>query len=546
MFKRLYIPSLFFGLFLFSACSEWDDHYENSLPSGEAGAPLWDQLKSNANLSDFCEVLENTNLYRMHKKTPVTYADLLKNGQAFTVLAPVNNTFNKDSLLNLVQTVSGDSAVEKSFVQNHLSRLLVSVNADSVRMMMLNSKRLNVVNGKVEGVQVAQANKHSRNGVLHVLDKAVDYNRNIYEMLCDHPQLSEIGMNLSRFNEDIFDPDASVSNGVIEGVPVYIDSVVYERNRMLEQIGLLKEEDSVYWAVVPTTQGWKDAWEVVSTYYVFDKTNDKRDSLQHYFTMRALLDDAIFNKTDQWDVNDSLLSVPYIRNTHSYAKGKHVYNVFKEPFKEGGILYGSEPIECSNGIVYKTAKWPFTPEQTFFHEVFVEGEAEYLMTDYTKCIYHFETHVADSVSENKYIVISPLSSTDNWSVTYQLNDILSGCYDIYAITLPKSVYSQKDPDVRPNKFNASINYVDEDGKVQTFACQTADGKKEFQNTTERVDTVLLAKNFKFPTTNYNQNTSKFSIKITCSITARQTSSYSREMYLDCIYLKPRTSKSEEE
>jgi hypothetical protein len=105
-----------------TACSDWNDHYEVSADAGAAGGTLWEQMKANPQLSDFCEVLEQTKVYRMHKKTPVSYADLLKGGQAFTVLAPVNNTFNKDSLLRLVQTVAGDSAVEKSFVQNHLSR----------------------------------------------------------------------------------------------------------------------------------------------------------------------------------------------------------------------------------------------------------------------------------------------------------------------------------------------------------------------------------------------------------------------------------------
>ncbi len=85
-----------------------------------------------------------------------------------------------------------------------------------------------------------------------------------------------------------------------------------------------------------------------------------------------------------------------------------------------------------------------------------------------------------------------------------------------------------------------------DGQEQSFSCKNADGKAEYQNDTEHADTILLAEGFKFPTCNFEQSNTKFSIKLTCSITARQTASYSREMYLDCIYLKPRTSKSEEE
>ncbi len=545
MKKRIYF-GLFAGLFLTAGCADWDDHYEDALPSGTSGQNLWEQLKSNAELSDFCEVLEQTKVYRMHKKTPVSYADLLSGGQSFTVLAPKNNTFNKDSLLNLVQTVTGDSAVEKSFVQNHLSRHLASVTVDSTRLMMLNSKRLNMLGNEIANVHVSEANNHASNGMLHVLDKAVVYYRNIFEQFCDAPELQSIGENLKRFNREVFDPDASVSNGVVEGVPVYIDSVVYEENRLLDRIGLLREEDSTYWAVAPVAEEWEKVKNEALEYFVFDNTYEKRDSLQQYYTMRALLEDAIFNMTDQKSVNDSLISVPYIRTNHTGLEGKHVYNVFYKPFDEGGILKGAQPISCSNGVVYKTQTWPFTPEQTYFKEIYVEGETTYLITDYEKCVYNTENHIADSVSQGKLLKITPLKSTDNWSVTFQVQNTLSGSYDVYAVVLPKSVLTQTDPDKRPNKFKATINYLDMDGKEESFSCKTADNKSEFQNQPERVDTILLAENFKFPTCNFEQSNTKFNIKLTCSITARQTSSYSREMYLDCIFLKPRTSKSEEE
>ncbi len=545
MKKKLYF-GLFAGLFLMTGCADWDDHYENATPTGTAGMTLWEQLNQNAELSDFCEVLEQTKVYRMHKKTPVSYADLLKGGQSFTVLAPKNNTFNKDSLLSLVQTVAGDSSVEQSFVQNHLSRHLVSVTADSARLMMLNSKRLNMLGNAIANVNVSRANSKASNGMVHVLDKAVGYNRNIYEQLCDDPELQAIGKDLKRFNREVFNPEASVSNGVIEGVPVYIDSVVYEENRLLDHIGLLREEDSTYWAVAPTTAGWTKARNEAQEYFVFDNTYDKRDSLQQYYTARALLEDAVFNMTDQKSVTDSLVSVPYIRTNHTGLKGKHIYNVFYKPFGKGGILEGAQTVSNSNGVVYKTAEWPFTPEQTYFKEIYVEGETTYLMIDYDKCVYNQENLLADSVSQGKFLRITPLKSTDNWDVTFQLQNTLSGSYDVYAVVLPKSVLTKENPDLRPNKFKATINYIDMDGKEQSFSCKTADDKTEFQNQTERVDTILLAENFKFPTCNFEQNNTNFSIRMACSITTRQTASYSREMYLDCIFLKPRTSKSEEE
>ena len=122
-----------------TACTEWDDHYEPSVDSG-VGGTLWEQLSTNPQLTDFCEVLEKTEVFRMHQKRGVSYADLLRGGQAFTVMAPVNGTFNKDSLLSLVKTAHGDSMVEKAFVFNHLSRMATSLKTVPQELRLLNGK----------------------------------------------------------------------------------------------------------------------------------------------------------------------------------------------------------------------------------------------------------------------------------------------------------------------------------------------------------------------------------------------------------------------
>jgi hypothetical protein len=92
----------------FTACADWNDHYGDSATESNGGVTLWQQMQSEAQLSDFCKVLEETKVFRMHKKTVVSYADLLNSGQSFTVVAPVNGSFNCDSLLQLVQTNQGD------------------------------------------------------------------------------------------------------------------------------------------------------------------------------------------------------------------------------------------------------------------------------------------------------------------------------------------------------------------------------------------------------------------------------------------------------
>lgn len=522
-----------------AACSDWNDHYEGALDAAEGGT-LWQQMKATPELSDFCEVLSQTKVYRMHKKTPVSYADLLSSGQAFTVMAPVNNTFNKDSLLQLVQTVVGDSAVEKSFVQNHITRSLVSSTPDATKMLMLNLKRMTMADGAVDNIPVARANIKTENGVLHVMQHGLPYKHNILEMLSDHPQLEDIGQKVRSFNEDIFDAASSVSNGVIDGVPVYVDSVVYERNRLLENVGLLDAEDSTYLVVVPFGEGWNELYNKTAQYFVYDKSIEKRDSLQQYYTMHALLEDGVFNMTDQKSMTDSLISVPYIHTTQKFEKGKKVYHVFPKPFEPGGILYGAEKLNCSNGWVYTTEKWSFRPEDTFFKELRTEGESTWMIISDKDCSYNTRRQTADSISSNAYLQIIPRTGTSNWDMTFRIDNTLAGDYDVCAVILPQSVAGLSS--IKPCKFKATINYVDENNKQQSFNC----GNTQFTSDPARVDTVVLAEAFHFPTCNFDQNEVKVTLKLQCSILARETSKYSREMYLDCIYLRPRTSKSEEQ
>ncbi len=531
-----------------TACSEWNDHYESTADGGAAGGMLWEQLKANPQLSDFCQVLEETKVHRMHRKTPVSYADMLSGGQTFTVMAPLNGTFNKDSLLTLIQTASGDSAVEKSFVQNHLSRSLISYNATSNRMLLLNMKHMDINN-----VPVSVPNQKAFNGMFHVVSNALPYQHNIYEMFCDNPSLSVIGDNIRRFNKDEFDANASVQNGVIDGVPVYVDSVMNELNPLLDAIGLLKAEDSTYLVVAPTTEGWNEAYAEASQYFVYDQSIEKRDSLQQYYTMRALLEDAVFNMTDQKSITDSLISVPYINTTHTYQKGKREYHVFQKPFEPGGVMYGATPLECSNGKLYTTKKWSFKPTDTYFKELDIEGESQHLMFKYdeTTTTYNLRQLRADSVSNNQYMRINAKGNTDNWDVTYRLNNTLSGSYDIYVVVLPKSVYdaTAEKADL-PCKFIANINYIDENGQPASHECmwEDEDGWEmyEFETNPERVDTIMIAKDFKFPACNYGQDNTNVSINLQCFVSPFENFTHSREFFLDCILVRPHNSKSEEQ
>lgn len=520
---------------LLISCQDWDDHYDGQNMSVGGEQTLWQQLSSHSELSDFCEVIQETKVFRMHKKTPVSYADLLNSGQSFTVVAPVNGTFNKDSLLQLVQTAQGDSVAERFFVLNHLSRSLSSIGPETKTMLLLNRKHVTLENGAIEGVTINHSNQHAKNGVLHIASRPLPYERSLYETLTDTPSLSGIGQILRQYEEDEFDPAHSVSSGIVDGVPIYVDSMVIERNRMLQQIGLINAEDSLYWMVVPTAAGWQEAWQETSQYFKYDDKVLKRDSLQQHWTARALLDDAIFNLTDQRTLVDSLVSVQYLLNRSFATAGKPVYHVYHHPFEEGGIMYGAQRVTCSNGILFTQDRWPFTPTQAYFHELWSEAEQTQLITSDKECTYMVRRIAADSISEGGFLHIVPRTATSNWDMTFRVNNTLSGAYDICAIILPMTVEDKNATNLRPCKLKATINYVDTTGTEKTFNCNNT----QFTTDPERIDTIVLAEAFEFPACNYNQNDLKISVRLQCSILARETSRYSREMLLDCIYLRPR-------
>lgn len=519
------------------SCSDWDDHYEEAASQAGAESTLWQTMQQHPELSDFREVLSKTMVMRQHHKTGVSYAQLLDGAQTFTVMAPVNGTFNKDSLLQLLQSDRGDSMVVRSFVGNHLSYGLANNTATPTEFFLLNSKRATIGQGQVLGVpmQPGGDNVSARGGVLHIMQRTLPYRHNLYEILLNDERYQQVGQLISSYDFDEFSPTLSVEGGMVEGQQVYVDSVFVERNRLLEAAGAIAAEDSSFIMAVPTAAEWSSVYNEALSYFRFDDTVEGCDSLQRFYALEGLLSHAIFSRTIQQSAEDSL-------KTYSYNKKYPQYEVYHRPFDQGGILYGAEKTDYSNGTLYTTPQWPFDVLKTFHKEIKAEGERTGLITDFSAATFTTRRNTVDTlaVSENEYLVITPEKNTSNWTMTFRLANTLSGAYDICAIVLPPTTY---DPSVRvrPCKFQAEVNYVDTLGKTKTYNCENT----KFTNDPERVDTVVLAENFVFPACNLYQNNIKVTLKLKCNITARETSQYSREMFLDCIYLRPKKTPTTE-
>ena len=515
----------------FMACSdEWDDHYDASLaPSDQS---LLEVVKSHSNLSDFVEVLKATHVFTNNKMTKVTYANLLDADQSLTVWAPVNGTFNKDSLLAECTTAKGDSMVGQHFVGNHISHFLYTMGPNTnLNVRMLNNKQMNLDANSIGSVKVnSEYNLPASNGLLHLLNGSEPYAYNVYEGVTSMSRYTFIGEYIKSFEQMELDENASVQSGIVDGVKVYSDSVMILKNILFNAFGDINAEDSTFVMLMPSEEQWNKVYEEALAYFNFGSV-EKADSIQKYWTYRSLMSDLFINRNMQHALNDSVF-------TTSYNKRDPEYHVYYKPLADGGLLsstYIGDTLACSNGSIYNLRQWPFQPEQLYFRPVEVEGEREANIKKYNECTFNYRQANADSISGG-YLDIVPQTTSSNWAVDFEVANTLAGTYDVCLILLPKTAYNVNSRDFKPNKFNSSLTYTELDGTTTTVKFED-----DLTNDPYKVDTVKLG-TVTIPVCNYGQEQVTVTLHLECSITRRQTS-YSREMYLDQIYLKP-TKKDE--
>lgn len=511
-----------------TSCSDsWDNHYDKAEANGTQS--LLQLVEKNPDLSDFLKLLKATHVYNNTKRTDITYAQLLNADQTLTVWAPINGSFNTDSLLELCQTIKGDSMVSQHFVRNHIAHNLYNMNAqtnESVRM--LNDKNLLVTPNTIYNCSVLEGkyNLPATNGLLHIIDNDADYAYNIYEGLTTMPEFAHIGDFLYKFEHQELDEEKSIQSGIIDGQKVYSDSVMVKENILFRVFDQINDEDSNFVMMIPDANVWNKVKAETKKYFNYGPI-EKADSVSDYWTNVSLIQDLIWNKSQQRSLEDSLF-------TSCYKKAEWPYHVFYNPYAEGGYLDPSNiknSINCSNGTIYRLNEWPFTPEQIFFHPIKTEGEREANLINSNLCTFNYRQTADKRVSGGGYLDIMPKTSTTNWTCEFEIKNTLSGTYDICIVTLPKTIHLENSRDKKPNKFRAVLHYTDEKGAKKSQNYNT-----DMVNNGEKIDTFKIGR-FTFPICNYNQQDATVTLELKCNITSRQTD-YSREMFLDCIYLKP--------
>lgn len=569
------------GMGLVGCQDDWDSHYNQTADTEYGTASLYEVIALQPELSDFRRVLDATKAFANSKQTSVTYKDLLGTDQFFTVWAPVNGTFNADSLIQLCATSEGDSLVEMHFVKNHVARFAHSVNGKKTDVLMMNNKSLELNATDIEGASLASSNIAARNGVLHTVQSPISYFYNIYEALVGLEEYQHIGTFLRSYQIDELDETMSLAMGIVDGKTVYIDSVFESKNELLNDntYGCINAEDSLYWMIVPTKELWDSLYDEAKSYYNYAYI-EKADSIHERWSHYALMQDLVFKPNAQTSINDSIVST-------TYRKGqRNIFHTYYKPFEKGGLFANdwSATQVCSNGIIYQVDSWPYDKEFTFFKPISIEAEGKIYKYDEgvsnKKLSIEYGWSTSDSISGGAYIIVTPQTQTDKYYVEYELPDVLSGKYDVCIVFLPRNVnpslpFSEDDGvagkrNRRPSKFSAEITYMGTDGKEATVnsnsrytfdpedpAFYVKGGKKDtaipflfdcnesednadaraFINDPFKVDTIKLC-TMHFPTCNYDQTIVTNRLKITNAITSKETNTYWGNWFIDRILLLP--------
>ena len=413
------------ALLAFVACS--DDHFDikNNFGSDKT---LWENIESDAQLSDFATLLKRTKVIKAdndHKAT-LTAAELLNQPQTFTIWAPVNGSFNakawNDSLDEAERYAKAGTSegrlraldlnykVWNQLVANHLARFNYEGNTGRQEIKLLNNKNVNYTGTQFNSVPVTGTPLVTSNGSLHYLKGSSPFAYNIYDYIAHYAGFTSINayINDKVINHEEFSNTLSTPGSLNEeGKMVFIDSVYIRYNEVLNRSGAnIRNEDSTYVAFIPTNEAWKEATDKLSKIVKYgarynyewngsdfgrkgpqafrlDETwaanpkMTKADSLQQLNTKLNIAFNMFFApyRMKNIDAKDSAQLNHYVQHADSLISTYGV-TFYNSAAKKGALnaslnpaLNGVQPYRASNGYIYRLPRYDLDPSFAWVKEI---------------------------------------------------------------------------------------------------------------------------------------------------------------------------------
>lgn len=575
-------------VFGIASCS--DDHYD--LNTTNASGTLYENLVATHECDSFVMIINKSyvDMKSYGTASGLTYGQLLQGTKALTVWAPKDGSYNAKQWLDMLDRAEAlqqagnraDAAeiyqtVEKRFSQNHLSYFNYSGSyPESKQITLANGKyaTYDVTGNTIDGVDItseaATRNVASINGTLHVLTTYLPYAYDLRELIEVTPELSDMYAYVESMDTLEFDERSSVAGAIVNGEVQYVDSAFIESNKVLPRIA--SQADSVAAAIYLTNDAWRAAVEHVKQFYNYkpaytykDENGNvytdsvRADSLQEATAIKQIFNNTYYSLNEQPAFDVSTASVATVKNffetadslisTETYSNYEH--NIKAPDCRE--LSDHQTPVEASNGYAFIVDNFNFKANKAWQYDLTFEAEntnlfnSQYsrsLATANPRGVTHTVTAgnrndtVQGTVSDNSYQEFMPSSSAANPVVTFNLNGVLSGHYDIYVVIVPENMTDASNTSPKANKFFANLTYdYDDQGNQQSVDSELGtENGGAFRSDVSKVDTILLFENFKFDTCFDGMQNSRPMLTLTSNVRLSDRRTCTPNLNIDCILL----------
>lgn len=537
------------GLLVAASCSDYNDF--NTVPSmadPAADKTLWENISSNADLSDFASVLER-----------VGYDEVLNASHTYTVWAPVNDSFNLDSLNNV-----SDEKVEKEFLKNLIAdyahretdvndTVIYMLNEKLLKFTGKNSARLAFDGQPVlanMSLTTTAFNYPSVNGLLYIVTRPSVFRYNGYEYITEeNGQTNNFMAYFKRFENVRLDESASVKGAIIDGVQHYDDSVMIVSNLLTRRLeAQIENEDSLYTVLMLNDEAWQKNYEKIASYYKYiptinyqdlssDEVGQKKGSTGTIMNgdvgkLTAVLSaapaDAAIQETGlYW--TDSITSYRMVRDL-IFSENERKYNrklSSGAAFNENDTLRSTissyltnlqqldnvteKTVKLSNGHARILNDFPFSPDETYAPLAGLSELGRLVTLEGSGYTYVSRVNPpADLCTLDEGVTTLRYFRTDlpektNFApeMDFYLGNVLSTTYTAYAVVVPACADPEFSDTIRkPYTLWFDINYTDADNNQisarfdgDTIQVGKTSVKKvePFIVAQEKVDTVKLGR-----------------------------------------------------
>ena len=472
---NLLVIVLLFIVSITSCVDTWDSHY-SPVSMEKSNLTLYKYMLSDSTLSTFNKMLKISG-----------YDSILNKTQTYTVWAPINKA--------LVDVNLKDTALVKEIVKNHIARFSTPTSdVSSKSVFMIDNKYILLTRGGVGftfgGKNIVKSNIATTNGILHYIDNYVPYIPNIWEY---------IGKTVGGFNgldslkaflysQTKLQFDATASGSPIGTDPVthqlLYDSVFVYKNLILDKLGQLGNEDSLYTAILPTNTAWTEAYSRIKPYFN-TLAKDGGAQKQREYTQWAIVQDIAFRQR----LSDPALSDSVIST---------IGNVFHNT--SGNIFSGATKTVLSNGNVFVTNLLTHKAKDSWQKAIRIEAETEYYGRDKSNCDIYNRSSAGSgfNISQDKYILVNNQTINDNQRcyVRFPIPNTLSAKYNISCVLIPGNIVDSKDQ--RLNKVRFYLSYVNSIGVQIASASIDANNVAQPQTSPKIAGTIFKTENFTGP------------------------------------------------